>query len=290
MRKHIFTLGLLLSSFCIMPTMADYPNVWAKNVWTDAKMETDSYHARLRCTSCCGTEKNSSVKPEIPVSPDDDKVNGFVTKNGVTCWLPNGTYYMRDPRAGSGYNKQLMKFSMYGCTEETSPVCIENQTYTITSSNRCVATCNRDGGTYDIGIDVCVDSTWNGYSYGHIDGFLQDSPESFVWTVVFHNSTLFQHDFMIQGIAACSDDSKNTELATTTLQQGDKTGKNCFCRMIGVSQASLNNTSGNKNTYWEKVNSYNDVNACASSCASKCGYTVQTDPDMRKTMYKNYAL
>ncbi len=294
MRKHIFTLGLLLSSFCIMPTMAEYSNfvpvIEAANVWTKAQMVTDSDHAILHCTSCCGTEVNSRVRPTIPML-SNGKVDGFVTndKTGVTCWLPNGTYYMRDPRDGYG-DKPLMKFSMNNCLRESEkekyPVCIENQTYTITASGRCVAECNRDGGIYDIGIDVCVNSTWNGYSYGHTDGTSTNSPELFVWNVVFHNSTLFQHDFIIHGIAACSDDSTNT----TTLQQGDKKGTNCFCRMIWVSQSTLNNTSVNKNTYWEKVESYNNVDACASSCASKCGETVRTNPTMRKTMYANYAL
>ncbi len=103
MRKHIFTLGLLLSSFCIMPIMAD-DWVWNGPTKTSQNMYTDKARKTLateHCSDCCEN----------------------------TCWLPNGIYY----------NENGTKI-IHKCSDEqpSAPTC--NHEYVL-SGDVCSVSC-----------------------------------------------------------------------------------------------------------------------------------------------------
>ncbi|MCQ2582057.1 MAG: hypothetical protein MJ170_03710 [Alphaproteobacteria bacterium] len=211
MRKHIFTLGLLLSSFCIMPIMADD---W---VWNGPTKETTQ-----------GMYKDKARKTLATEHCSDCCTN--------TCWLPNGTYYNENgtkiihtcsteppaPTCNSKMTYPSGKGECSGCYSLKSNWCLKPTTDGV---DRGYVAPNGEGGLAIENINLITGSGATPSVSELRTRFLMH------WAVQFDGND----DHIIKGKAACS--TKNS-ISTDDSVYNDPDGTYCWCQMTSPKETN----------------------------------------------------
>lgn len=185
MRKHIFTLGIILTSIYNINAMAAWPTILATDVWTDAGHNNP---ATLQCSDCCkkdcwlpaggpyydikGTFTNACTG--VPAEPACDPNRIYSAETGVCkagACVP-GTYdffssgLCADPSVNGETDVGYWNFGGGGDKENVT-------TYSITAEGQWgvtfvygkvkgIASCNGTGGTYGVGTEANFSSVANG--------------------------------------------------------------------------------------------------------------------------------
>ncbi|MCQ2582060.1 MAG: hypothetical protein MJ170_03725 [Alphaproteobacteria bacterium] len=231
MRKHIFTLGLLLSSFCIMPAVPDWagPISYAYDVFDDESLTTE---ALMHCDDCCGAYASNGH-------------GGWVDRGH--CWLPGRSNLYWDTTGGFTNSCQNEP------TASPRPPCISDVTYS-EISGKCIANCGT--GSYDLGLQTCISNSNGTGGSGN--------QTAWTWYVLFGWGR-------VDGVAACFHEAKGDvsvgAIYSGTLTGGTSTGVWCYCRMTSPAPAS--STQRWVAAYYYARGATKCAEGCASQCADK---------------------
>ena len=88
----------------------------------------------------------------------------------------------------------------------------------------------------------------------------------------------FNTETEVLGTSTCNSHDDNT---STLFASGDVSGKNCWCKIIAVTN-DIHKTVPSK---WIYRGQYNNGYECANLCAYRCSYNFLDDPDFRGEIF-----